>query len=319
MRAEAILKGASARAVREEGLPLRLADVVITSAAMVAVLLVVVLGRWMPGWWRSALAFLGIAVGAPLLRGLALRFPKARVFDFLASVWILPAAGIGHFHLGPLVDAVHPRLLDKYLYLADVRLFGTTPSVVLGRYVHGVFLDGVMVCYYGYFLWMTVLALLLYRRAERAALDRYVLALTLCFAANFACYVFVPAIGPRYFLAYRFDGALPGGWLTAYLDSMMRNPAFARDCFPSGHTAGTLTVLTYAFRHHRRFFWGLLPAALGLILATLAGRFHYAIDLVCAVPLVVTAVSASTALCRARPRGVVVPALAFTFRSPLGA
>jgi len=319
MRAEATLKRAAARRVQEEGLPLRLADVVLTSVSTLVVAYLVIAGRWVPGWWRSAIAFAVIAVGAPLLRGLALRFPKWRVFDFLASVWVLPAAGIGHFHFGALVDAVHPRLLDKYLYLADLRLFGTTPSMVLDQYFHGPALDAVMVCYYGYFLWMTVLALLLYFRAPRAALDQYVLALTLCFAANFACYVLVPAIGPRYFLANHFDGALPGGWITAYLDSVMRNPAFARDCFPSGHTAGTLTVLTYAFRHQRRFFWLLLPAASGLILATLAGRFHYGIDLMCAVPLVVTVVSASTALCRARPRGVVVPAPTFATRAPVEA
>ena len=315
MRAEAMFRMRAA--AREDGLPLRLSDLVTTSAATLVVAYLVIAGRWVPGWWKSAIAFSLIAVGAPLLRALAMRLPRWRVFDFLASVWILPAAGLGHFHYGQLVDAVRPQLLDRYLYVADLRLFGTSPSLVLERYLQGPALDGVMLCYYGYFLWMAALAFLLYFRAERAALDQYALALTLCFTLNFAFYALVPAIGPRYFLAQQYAGPLPGGWLTSYLDSMMRNPAFTRDCFPSGHTAGTLVVLTYAWRYQRRFFWPVLPAAAGLILATLAGRFHYGIDLMCAVPLTVAVVSASTALCRARPRGVVVPAPAFAQRAPV--
>jgi hypothetical protein len=315
----AVARERAAVRVREEGLPLRLADVVLTSVATLLVAYLVLAGRWVPGWWQAALVYALIAVGAPLLRALALRFPRVRLFDLLASVWILPSAGLGHFHFGTVVDAVRPGLKDQALYLADLRLFGTTPAMVLDRYIQGAALDAVMICYYGYFFWMTALALVLYFRAERAAFDQYMLALTLCFAVNFTFYVLVPAIGPRFFLANDFAGPLPGGWITAYLDSMMRNPTFVRDCFPSGHTAGTLIVLTYAYRYQRRFFWVALGPGVGLILATLVGRFHYGIDLVCAVPLVVAAVSLAGALCRARPAGVVVPAPAFAQRASVEA
>lgn len=320
MRADATTERAVARQnAKEEGLPLRLADVVITSVATLVVAYVALAGRWVPGWWRTVLAFTVIAVGAPIFRALALKWPRRRIFDLAASIWILPSACLGHFHFGVVVDAVKPVLLDRYLAYADLRLFGTTPGLMLGRYIHGASLDAVMLCYYGYFIWQTALAFLLYFRAERSAFDQYMLALTLCFSINFALYVAVPAIGPRYFLANQFDGPLNGGWVTALLDSMMRNPAFARDCFPSGHTAGTLVVLTYAYRYQRRFFWIMLPAATGLIIATLVGRFHYGTDLLCALPLVVTVVSLATALCRARPEGVVVPTPAFAQRSAVEA
>ena len=57
----------------------------------------------------------------------------------------------------------------------------------------------------------------------------------------------MPAIGPRYFLFNAFPGRLQGVWLTPYLESVMRQPGFAKDCFPSGHTGATLLVLIYAF------------------------------------------------------------------------
>ncbi len=101
---------------------------------------------------------------------------------------------------------------------------------------------------------------------------------------NFLFYVLVPVIGPRFTLASHFAGP-PQGWLlgTALYEALLRSPMI-RDCFPSGHTALSLLILWYAFRHDRRFFWVMLPFAVGIISATLLMRFHYVLDLVFAVP-----------------------------------
>jgi hypothetical protein len=112
----------------------------------------------------------------------------------------------------------------------------------------------------------------------------------------------VPAIGPRFFLIGAFAGPLDGPLLTPILDSMMRSPAFARDCFPSGHTGTTLLLFFYSFRFARRFFWVMLLPGIGLITATLSGRFHYATDLVAAVPVVVLVAGLSMALSRSAVR-----------------
>jgi membrane-associated phospholipid phosphatase len=82
----------------------------------------------------------------------------------------------------------------------------------------------------------------------------------------------------------------------------MRQPPFARDCFPSGHTGTALLVLVYAFRFVPRFFRIMLLPAIGLILATLVGRFHYLTDLICAVPLVMVVVGLSVCWSRATAR-----------------
>jgi membrane-associated phospholipid phosphatase len=119
---------------------------------------------------------------------------------------------------------------------------------------------------------------------------------------NYFCYALVPAIGPRYFLFHAFPGPLQGLWLTPFLDSVMRTPPFARDCFPSGHTGTTLLVLVYAFRFSPRVFRVMLLPGLGLILATLVGRFHYLTDLMCAVPLVTVVVSLALGWSRAAAR-----------------
>ena len=290
----------------DEGLPLPLGDLVITGMATLAAAYLAIAGRWAAGAPRAIVTFSIIAIGPPVLRALARKFPGARVVDMVGSFWLLPAVAFGHCNLSPLVDAVHPRLLDAWLSMADLRLFGFHPSVFLERHAGPALTEAVMLCYYTYFLWPVVVGALLYFKRERRLFDEYILALALFFAANFVLYLVIPAIGPRFFLAGEFQRPLQGLFFTPFLDSLMRSAPFNRDCFPSGHTGITLVMLTYAYRYHRRFFWGILPVATGLILATLIGRFHYGVDLLAAVPLTAAAVSAAGALSRASPRGVVM-------------
>ncbi len=77
--------------------------------------------------------------------------------------------------------------------------------------------------------------------------------------------------------------------------------------------------MTFAYTYHRRFFWGMLPFGTGLILATLAGRFHYGIDVLMAVPMLLGVLSLAGYLAKARPRGVVVPNPAFAVQKLLEA
>ena len=82
----------------------------------------------------------------------------------------------------------------------------------------------------------------------------------------------------------------------------MLHAAFLRDCFPSGHTGLALVVLITAWRRARRVFWtALLPYA-GLVAATLAGRFHYSVDLVAAIPLACAVAAGAEALYRRLPQ-----------------
>jgi hypothetical protein len=299
-----------------QGLRLQLAEVATSTMATVAVVYLVFGGRWVPGFGGCVAVFAAIAVVPPVLRWLAQTFPRSNALDVAASFWLIPAAGFGHMYLGPLMDAVHPRLLDPYLALADLQLFGRHPSIVVAEHVTPWLIELLMICYYTYFILALVLGIALYWRGRRRAFDEFVLALALFYSVTYALYLAVPAIGPRFFLAREFQAPLTGVFFTPYLDALMRTTPFNRDCFPSGHTGATLIVLTYAFRFDRRVFWFLLPLGTGLIAATIVGRYHYAIDLICAVPIVLVVLGLASALARARPHGVQIPRSAWVFQEP---
>nr|WP_225888955.1 phosphatase PAP2 family protein [Myxococcus xanthus] len=288
------------QSVRGEAVRVQLTtvDLIIVVSCALASLLLLGPGRWAPDALRCAGLFAVVGVGPLVLRTLAASFPGHRWIHVLADWWLLPTAVMTHGWLAPIVDTVNPFLKDAQLVAADQRLFGVQAAVVLSRVVPAWLNDILMVCYYGHFVWALVMGLVLYRRPGGAEYDEYLTALGLLFFLNYAAYALVPAVGPRYFLVDAFDGPLQGT-LTPLLDSLMRKPLFARDCFPSGHTGATLLVLYYAWRFSRRVFWVMLLPGLGLIAATLVGRFHYATDLLCAVPMVMVVTGLALGVSRA--------------------
>ncbi|MCR6654460.1 MAG: phosphatase PAP2 family protein [Opitutus sp.] len=60
---------------------------------------------------------------------------------------------------------------------------------------------------------------------------------------------------------------------------------FYRNAMPSLHTAFSLVALTAAWKWRRRFFWACLPLGFLQIATTLTLAYHYAVDIIAAVPL----------------------------------
>jgi hypothetical protein len=286
---------------RDVQVHLNAVDLIVVIACSLAALVLVGPGRWAPDALPNAGLFALMAAGPLVLRTLEAMYPRQRWLTVAGDWWLLPVAVLSHSWLSPVVDTLNPILKDAQLVATDQRLFGFQAAVELARIVPPWLNDVLMVCYYGHFVWPLVLGVVLYRRANGVFSDfgEYLTGLGLMFFLNYAAYSLVPAIGPRYFLIGAFDGPLQGAVLTPVLDSLMRAPKYARDCFPSGHTGTTLLVLFYAWRFSRPLFWIMLLPGIGLITATLAGRFHYATDLVCAVPLVMVVAGLGLALSRA--------------------
>ena len=272
-------------------------DVLLTGACTLIAAWLWTGGRWVPGALRAALVWTVLAVGVPLLRRVA---GGADWPGVVKAFWPAPVLILGHAHFGPVVDGLNPRLHDAALARADLLLFGTVPSLWTERWIPGAAMDLLLLCYYSYFLWPLVVGASLFRKS-RAAYAEYRLAMVLFFIVNFTLYVAVPAVGPRFFLAGLYSAPLHGWVLTPWLDGLMRVTDFNRDCFPSGHTGFTAIVLLYAALHARRIFRIMAPVATGLVAATVLGRFHYGVDLVCAVPAVIACVAVASRIARPAP------------------
>jgi membrane-associated phospholipid phosphatase len=74
------------------------------------------------------------------------------------------------------------------------------------------------------------------------------------------------------------------------------------DAFPSGHALLSMAVIAMAWKHHRPSFRALLLPALGCILATMALRYHYVVDVAASAAIFPGAILLGIAFHRWRER-----------------
>jgi membrane-associated phospholipid phosphatase len=151
----------------------------------------------------------------------------------------------------------------------------------MGRFGSPWLTRAMVICYLSYFFAPAVLAALIYWSGRRQLFRDFLVSLCVTTLLGYTGYILVPAVGPYLFQAELFPDRLPGGGLNN-TESVIRSidaiKGFARDCFPSLHTAHTTVVLAFAWRFSRTVFFTYLPMALGLYVSTMYLRMHYAVD-----------------------------------------
>jgi hypothetical protein len=306
---------------RLEGLTIRSGELIAVIAGVLSLSILLWNYERVEGWKGAAAVYALVAVGPLLLRAIQTRFPESRLFRALADFSPIAYIVALYLNLNPILDAVNIPIADAWLVRLDQQLFGVQLSIWMDQNFPPLLNDVLLGAYTTYFFWPAALGLLLWVRGREDRFDEWVTALMFFYSVNYAMYAIVPAMGPRYFQAAHFDGPVQGLFLASQIDLMFQGSPLARDCFPSGHTGISLLVLAFSWQHARRFFWVALPVLVCLILGTLAGRFHYGIDLLAAVPLTATSLGVAALLRRRVPEGFTVSRslVAASFRRLLAA
>ncbi len=184
--------------------------------------------------------------------------------------------------LHDLTPLIRHDVVDATLIAIDRRLFHVDVAVWMGRFATPLLTRYLVFCYLSYFFAPAILAALIYWTGQRQLFRDFLVSLCVTTLLGYSGYLLVPAVGPYVFQAQLFNGSrLPGGGLasqSSFIYTIDAWKGYARDCFPSLHTAHTTVVLVFARRFSRRAFLAYLPIALGLYVSTLYLRMHYAID-----------------------------------------
>ena len=216
-----------------------------------------------------------------------------RDFSMVASILVI------FDNLGPLIRAVQPVDRDAWLIASDRWLLGTDPTRALSAVATPLLSDVLTVCYALYYFHPIVLAALLWaddlrlgRTGTSREFPRFAFVVLSVFYASYVGYFVMPAVGPRATIVH--EAPLPRGAVATAIDeTLSKLEKNKRDCFPSGHTMVTVAVLVEAYRRSRWTFAAFLPFAVGLLAATVYGRYHYVTDVLAGLVLVAATLPAA--------------------------
>lgn len=205
-----------------------------------------------------------------------------RFWSFLRYWYVLPLVLCAFREIHYLVPLVHPfedHHYDQVLQAIDQRWFGDVDRFFLGNWPP-VLVDVLHLCYWFYYIAVLIPAAVLYRRQDWGRLKEFLSVTMLALFTSYLGYFAVPAIGPHHFLHPRpaaLDGWILGGTMhRLVIAAELTMP----DAFPSGHALMSLVVIVLTWRLCRPAFRYVLGPCLGCILATVALRYHYVVDVV---------------------------------------
>jgi membrane-associated phospholipid phosphatase len=242
-----------------------------THLAMLAYVLVLLGARGAA--WRPALDWLVLTIG-PLM--------------YVELRWIIAGTGMPHH--------------DATIVGWEQAVFPSNPSATLAPRWHVPFFsEALHFAYASYYLLVYLPPIALYVTGKRDAFVKTVLALTIVYGACFITYALFPVDGPRYLVG---AAAAPDGPVRRFVLALLERGSSRGTAFPSSHVAASLVAALCALRYQRRVGFVVAPFTAALVLATVYGGFHYAVDALVGVILGSLAWLASVTLWRvAESRG----------------
>ncbi|MBA2565639.1 MAG: inositol phosphorylceramide synthase [Gemmatimonadetes bacterium] len=247
---------------------------------------------WLPVLGAHAACVALLLIGLP-------RLPERGAWRVVRD-WVLVAVfPLAYWEVALLNDLFTAGYYDREVLWLEGALFRSQPSVVLRRMLPWRPLSEYL--HFGYFAYYALgpaLAVPLYVRGRVAAF-RYVLTVT--FAVFFVCYVcfiLFPVAGPWYVFAR--PSAESMGWVFPRLEhALLEQAASQGAAFPSSHAAAAVVIWLLAWRLDRRIFRLLSPVVPALVVGTVYGGFHYAVDALAGVLVAVAGYLAGPRIQRA--------------------
>ncbi len=248
------------------------------------------------GYFHSAALYpIAIAIIFYFLRPQIIKLPHPIILS-LALVPVTLTVILNYFLIGQFDESVGALIrMDPFLVKFDQYIFEHSAAdwfynftAPLG-YFQTIIYDLLMLAYNAYFF-LAIIGLIIYYRLlpfeKHHQVGRYVASVILFYQANYLFYMIIPVTGPQYWMMDQFNYPLPFSAFGEFLWHQINNAQGTFiDCFPSGHTGITFLVTIWMFKINHLFRFTSMIICFLTICATLAIRYHYTLDLICALPL----------------------------------
>lgn len=208
----------------------------------------------------------------------------SEIFLVIAS-W-MPLLLIFYFYqsAGVLSRSLHSKTFDNCIIDFEKKIFGKYyPCLWLSDQLDFYWLSEYLhFCYFSYFLLLYGIPFYFYIHQQYYLFYQFEYAQLLVLLPSFLMHSLVPVLSPRT-IYEKIPDALRRGPLYRLVHHAVTMGSAEGTAFPSTHVGtGTLVILVSLY-FHTPFFLMVIPIALGLVLATIYGRFHYVVDLIAGV------------------------------------
>lgn len=207
------------------------------------------------------------------------------LLQFVRDWYALGTILIFYWGAKPLTQMVFQGTFDDWIVRWENRLFNGQPSTYLSARFPSVALSEYLhLCYLSYYFIPVSLPAMLYFRGKGEAFFETLFAELFTFNICLIWYIFIPVAGPRYF-EEKIKEPLSNARLCKLTHAILSRASTKGTAFPSSHSALAIVVLLCAARYDLVSFVILFPFCTGLVVGTVYGRFHYALDAVAGVLL----------------------------------
>jgi membrane-associated phospholipid phosphatase len=234
---------------------------------------IVLLRHRVPGWAGYATLHVAVLTLIVALVHWSRRWPDAHAWYPL----VLPI--IAFSEAAQLRDLFVDDWRDAYLLAIEAAVFPEPPTVWLGRFSSMLFSEVLQAGYLSYFLFLPIVAFVLYRREDKAPFYGVMAATVLGYIACYVIFLVFPTEGPAHTLRHLHSQPLPRGPFRAAVEFLQKAGTHG-NAFPSAHAVGAVAPMMFAYRYVRNLVPWLLPLFLLMGIGAVYDRYHYASDMV---------------------------------------
>jgi membrane-associated phospholipid phosphatase len=234
---------------------------------------IIVLRDRVPGW--PAYVTLHVIVIALILALVVLskRWPHAHAwYPLLLPIIAFPEAA-------QLRDLLVDDWRDGYLLAIEAAVFSEPPTVWLGRFNSTLFSEILQAGYLSYFLFLPIVAGVLYWREDKAPFFGVMAATVLGYLTCYVIFLVFPTEGPAHTLRHLHTQPLPRGPLHSAV-AFVQKAGTHGNAFPSAHVVGAVVPVIFAGRYVPRLLPWLLPLLVLMGVGAVYDRYHYASDII---------------------------------------
>ncbi|MFQ5603216.1 MAG: phosphatase PAP2 family protein [bacterium] len=211
-------------------------------------------------------------------------FSKVLIFFRDAYPFFLYIFMFEELHL--IANILFPFWLEGKLIQWDLFLFGQYPTVWVQSLFRPWLTEYMAFSYWSYYVIFPTVGVVLYLRKNKALYHSYAFHLSFTFYLCYFLYLFLSARGPHETLAHLHLVRTTAGFFDNLVLTIQGQASVSGAAFPSSHVAAVWVAWIFVFKYKRTAGWILLPLVISLSISVVYMQYHYAVDSIAGILLV---------------------------------